>query len=280
MIKRSLVEQLDQAIEAILARRRPTPPRVDATLAPLIAVAADLCRLPRADFKAHLKSKLERKTTMTATAVKPIREGFRTITPYLVLRGAARFAEFAKHAFGAQEVLRVPAPQGKLMHAEVRIGDSMVEFADANEQFPPTPTSLHLYVEDADAMYQRALDAGASSVEEPTDQPYGDREAGVKDVSGNVWYIATHKAAGPEKFIPEGLHSVTPFLHPRGAEEFIVFLKAAFGAEEAGVFKSSDGTIVHAKVRIGDSIIEIGEAHGQFQPMPTTLHLYVEDCDA
>ncbi len=139
------------------------------------------------------------------------------------------------------------------------------------------PTALHLYVNDADSVYERALQAGGRSIGEPTDQPYGDREAGVKDPSGNDWYIATHKGA---THVPEGLRSVTPYLHPRGAAKLIDFLKQAFGAEEAARYEGPDGTIHHAKVRIGDAMVEMGEAHGEWQPRPMAFYLYVEDTDA
>jgi uncharacterized glyoxalase superfamily protein PhnB len=164
------------------------------------------------------------------------------------------------------------------MHAEARIGDSMIEIADATPQFQATRAALHLYVVDADSVYKSALEAGATSLYDPVDQDYGDREAGVKDLFGNHWYIATHRR-GP-KHIPEGLRSITPSLHPQGAAKLIDFLKQAFGAEEAARYQSPEGTIVHARLRIGDSILEMGEAHGQFQPTACLIHLYVPDADA
>ena len=221
----------------------------------------------------------------TATPVKPIREGFHTITPYLIVQDAAGLIDFVKQAFGAEELLRAGPGSAGGIHAEVRIGDSKVMIGGGGSlrgrpmrwRGKPMPTALHLYVEDADAVYRRALEAGATSIEEPVDQPYGDREAGVKDVSGNHWYIATHKGA---RHIPEGLRSVTPYLHPRGAAELIDFLKQAFAAEEVGRFPAPDGAIAHAQIRIGNSILEMGEAHGEFQPMPTMIFLAVSDADA
>ena len=278
--KRSLNDQLDQAIGAIVGLHESPLPRVDTSLAPLVRIAADLRDLPRAGFKARLKSDLERKASMATAAVNPIPKGFHSLTPYLIVQGAGRLLEFMKQAIGAEERLRVPKPDGTIMHAEVRIGDSPVELADATEQHPPGPTALHLYVSDADAVYQRAIQAGATSTHEPVDQPYGDREAGVKDPCGNYWYIATHKLAGPGKFIPEGLHTVSLYLHPKGTAAFIGFLKRAFNAEEAARYESPEGNIVHAQIRIGDSILEMGEAHGPYQPMPTGIHLYVNDADA
>ena len=141
----------------------------------------------------------------------------------------------------------------------------------------PNPASLHLYVPDVDAAYERALDAGATSLMGPTDQEYGDRDAAIKDVGGNHWYIGTHKGA---QFLPEGTDNLMPYLHPRGAPKMINFLKQAFGAEEVFVHRSPDGIIYHAKVRIGNSIVEMGEAHDQWQPIASMFMLYVDDVDA
>jgi PhnB protein len=280
MAKRSLADQLDQAVQAVLAAPESARPEADPNLFALLGIAASLRDLPRQEFKLRLKSDLERKASMAAAAVNPIPEGFHSITPYLIVEGADRFLEFLKQAFGAEQKLRVPKPDGTIMHAEVRIGDSAVELADANAQYPARPTAIHMYVSDADAVYQRAIQAGATSTHEPVDQPYGDREAGVKDAFGNYWYIATHKAAGAGQFIPEGLRTVNIYLHPKGTAGMIDFLKRAFNAEEAARHESPQGTIVHAKIRVGDSILEMGEAHGPYQPMPTGIHLYVTDADA
>src|SRR5262249_26660090 len=140
-----------------------------------------------------------------------------------------------------------------------------------------TPTALHLYVTDADAVYRRALEAGAVSLRPLVDQPYGDREGSVQDLAGNHWYIATHQASG---HAPAGLGSVTPYLHPRGAERLIDFMKRAFEATEMQIEREPDGTVKHAKLRLAESIVEMGEAHGQWGPMPTMFYLYVDDVDA
>lgn len=214
---------------------------------------------------------------MIAAAVKPIREGFHTITPYLIVQSAAELIDFVKQAFGAEELYRGTGSAGGI-HAEVKIGDSMVMIGGgAALQRTPMPTGIHLYVKDADAVYQRAVQAGATSMYEPVDQDYGDREAGVKDLSGNHWYIATRKETGHR---PEGLRTVTPFLHPRDSARMIDFLKQAFGAEEKSRAQSPDGVIHYAEVLIGNSMIEMGEAHDQWQPMATTFFMYVDDVDA
>jgi PhnB protein len=212
----------------------------------------------------------------SAPALESRPEGFHSITPYLQVEGAERLIDFLKRAFGAEEIFRVPRGI-EIAHAQLQIEGSMIEIADAIDKYKPNPTAIWLFVPDADAVYARALKAGASSLHEPTDQDYGDREASVKDPFGNHWYIATHREdADP---LPEGMHSITPYLHPKGAPNVIDFLKRAFGAEE--VFRAQDdaGTVHHAKIRIGDSIIAMGEAHGPYQPMPPALHLYVPDTD-
>ena len=125
-------------------------------------------------------------------AVRPIPEGFHTVTPYLVVQGVPRLVDFLKGAFDAQEIMRMPRPDGTIMHAEVRIGDSVVMMGEAMGDFKPMPGSLYLYVADTDDTYQRALQAGATSTMEPADQFWGDRHAGVVDPVGNHWWIATH----------------------------------------------------------------------------------------
>lgn len=125
-------------------------------------------------------------------AVKPIPDGYHSVTPYLVVSGASKLIDFLKQSFEAEEIERIASPDGAIMHAEVRIGDSVIMMGDATGESNPMPGTLHLYVNDADAAYQRALRAGATSMREPADQFYGDRSAGVKDAFGNIWWIATH----------------------------------------------------------------------------------------
>jgi PhnB protein len=125
-------------------------------------------------------------------AVKPIPEGYHAVTPYLTVKGAAQLLDFITTVFAGKELFRMPRPDGTIGHAEVRIGDSMLMLAEASEQWPPMPAGLYVYVPDTDAAYQRALKAGATSLMEPADQFYGDRNAGVKDATGVTWWIATH----------------------------------------------------------------------------------------
>ena len=125
-------------------------------------------------------------------AVKPIPEGYHTVTPYLVVEGAGKLIDFLKQAFDAEVVFRMPGPNDTVGHAEVRIGNSMIMLADASAEHQAAPGMICLYVEDVDTLYQRAIAAGATSIKEPANQFYGDRSGGVKDASGIQWWISTH----------------------------------------------------------------------------------------
>jgi PhnB protein len=125
-------------------------------------------------------------------AVKAIPEGFHTITPYLIVKDASKFIDFAKQAFDAQEIHRTAQPDGTVMHAQLKIGDSMIMLGEAMGEWKPIPAALYLYVNDVDQVYKQAIKAGATSVMEVADQFYGDRHGGVKDAYGNQWWIATH----------------------------------------------------------------------------------------
>ncbi len=125
--------------------------------------------------------------------VKAVRDGYHTVTPYMVADGAEKIIDFMKEAFGAQTVFEpMKRPDGKIMHAEFRIGDSVVMISDASERAKATSTMLHLYVPNVDAVYQKALKAGATSGMGPANMFYGARTGGVKDAAGNQWHIGTH----------------------------------------------------------------------------------------
>ncbi len=124
--------------------------------------------------------------------VKPIPEGYHTVTPLVSVKGAARLIDFMKKAFGATEVYRFPAPDGSVMHAELKIGNSVMMLGEPMEGSSPMPGTFYVYVEDADATYRAALDAGGESLEGPSDRFWGDRVASIKDFAGNNWMIATH----------------------------------------------------------------------------------------
>ena len=213
-------------------------------------------------------------------AVDPVPKGYRTVTPYLIAQDGPALLEFAKRAFDAEEIFRTVGSAGG-MHAEARIGDSMLMMGGGipGREFHATPNThaLHIYVKDADAVYQKALAAGATSIDEPRHQEYGERSASVKDPAGNYWYIATHKG---ENYVPEGLNDVNVYMHPLRAEPVISFLKRAFGAREIAKYASPDGVVHHAEIRVGSSMVEMGEVHGKYAVMPTMFYLYVPDCDA
>ena len=132
--------------------------------------------------------------------VKPIPEGYHTITPYLAVKDAAEAIDYYKQAFGAKERVRMDAPDGKIGHAELEIGDSLVMLSDPFPQSSTTPpkelggttSSIFMYVEDVDAVVKRAIDAGATITMEVADQFWGDRFGSVTDPFGHVWSIATH----------------------------------------------------------------------------------------
>ena len=123
---------------------------------------------------------------------KPIPDGFHSVTPYLLVNEPAKLIDFMINAFEGKELLRMSAPDGSVAHAEVKMGDSIIMMGKPKDDFQPMSTMLYFYVEDCDAVYKKALKAGGVSVMEPADQFYGDRNAGVKDFAGNLWWIATH----------------------------------------------------------------------------------------
>lgn len=142
------------------------------------------------------------------TRVKPIPEGYHRVTPYLMFRSTADAIAFYSKAFGATEKFRMNNADGQIGHAEMNIGDCCIMMADeapqmdayAPEHYGGSPVSLLIYTEDCDSVYRRAIAAGAISVREPTDQPYGDRMSGVRDPFGYKWWIATHiKDVSPEE---------------------------------------------------------------------------------
>ena len=134
-------------------------------------------------------------------AAKPIPDGYSSVTPYLALKQAADAIEFYRRAFGAKERMRLVAPDGKVAHAELTIGDSVVMLADEHpemnfrspESFNGASITLHLYVKDVDASFRKATEAGAKPLRQVEDQFYGDRTGAVRDPFGHVWHLATHK---------------------------------------------------------------------------------------
>lgn len=119
-------------------------------------------------------------------------QGYPTVSPYLVVDGAARTIDFLVRTFDAAEIRRFAGPDGTIHHAEVRLDDSIIMVGDAQPQWPPMPAHVHVYVADVDATYRRALEAGATSVQAPVQKDDEDKRGGVKDAGGTTWWIATH----------------------------------------------------------------------------------------
>ncbi|MBI4445417.1 MAG: VOC family protein [Acidobacteria bacterium] len=145
--------------------------------------------------------------------IKPIPDGYHSVTPYLIVPGVRGLLDFVVDVFDAV-LIEAPMtrPDGSVMHAEVRIGDSILMMGEPSGDFAAMPASLYLYVGDADAVYRKALKAGGVSLMEPADQFYGDRSAGVKDPAGNCWWIATHR----EDLSPQEIASRAKALASRG----------------------------------------------------------------
>jgi len=211
--------------------------------------------------------------------VPPVPKGYRTLTPYLVVQNADELIEFIRTTFGAEETYRAIGGAGG-RHAEIRVGDSMMMVGGGGPGLTwrgeSHPGAFHVYVRDSDAVYERALQAGGTSIHRPMDQPYGERSSTIKDRAGNFWYIAT-RSEGNYKW--EGAPDVQPYLHPLRAEPMINFLKRAFGAEDLGRHATPVGVIQHVTMKIGDSHLEMGEAQGPYQPVKSMFYLYVPDCD-
>ena len=124
--------------------------------------------------------------------VKQIPDGYHTVTPYVTIDDARKFIDFIKTAFDATVPELMTDDEGNIRHAEAKIGDSIVMIGQARDEWKARPATLYLYLPDVDATYKRALAAGATSLMEPSDQFYGDRNGGVEDAFGNWWWLATH----------------------------------------------------------------------------------------
>jgi uncharacterized glyoxalase superfamily protein PhnB len=234
----------------------------------LAAIEAALAGLPSARFRIRLRSNLERSIVMSIGQVAPAhargaRPGFTAVTPYIIVPDVEPLIAFAKQVFGAEETHRSIGGAGE-------------------RPLAPRLMGLHIYVDDADDVYRRAIEAGAESLGAPADRPYGERAGFVRDSAGNHWYIATH--LGPSYFAG-GATTVTPHVYVqrrpgRGASEFIDFMTAALNARVEARHQSPEGFVGHAVVRIEGAAIELGEGTGPGLSAPAGFYLYVEDCDA
>jgi PhnB protein len=301
MPDRALIEQLDQAIEGMLAGAE-QPGFAGPTLQALMEIAGILRDLPDDRFKTRLGHELlpsqareraasrnfefQRRTTMTgSTPVESIESSavefaaIHTITPFICTPEGGKLIEFMKHTFGAEETGRKPhGPDGFV--AGVRIGDSdLIVMGGESLRGQECPAALHVYVKDCDAAYQHALEAGAVTigspgVGEPADRPYGERAAFVSDPFGNTWFIATR--LGPD-YVGAGLGHVTPSLLPVDAAPLIDFLKRAFGARVEGLHEEA-GRLMHAFVRVGEAIVEMAEWQAEGL-RPFGFYMHTNDVD-
>jgi PhnB protein len=282
MADQPLIDRLDGVIDLLVARADASGALRDQELAPLARLAADLRHCPDRGFTTRLRARLIRRITM-ATALAgppkgghyaPVREGFTTVTPYVWVPDRG-LADFLVRVFDAVETSVMDNP-GHGIHRELRIGNSMLMVGETGDQktgLMNRPVAFHVFVEDVDATFARAIAAGATSMGDPEDRPYGERSGFVRDAYGNHWYIAT--ALGPQS-VAHTLRTVTPYLHSRDVAGYMDFLARAFGAVEEARHEQSPGTIPYARVRIGDAAIEFGTT----DPMPGAYFMYVADPDA
>src|SRR5688572_20830213 len=275
MADQLLPDRLDEVIDALVARGDASAALRDPELAPLSRVAADLRHYPNRDFTTRLRARLAQRSTMTTATLAPapgVREGFTTVTPYVWVPDRG-LADFLIRTFDAVET-RVDENPGHGIHRELRIGSSMVMIGETGRtDVPARSQAFHVFVDDADATFARALAAGAMSLGEPEDRHYGERTGFVADAYGNQWFIAT--ALGPQS-LGHALRTVTPYLFADDVDGYMKFLTRAFGAVEETRAEQPGGVIPYARMRFGDAAVEFGT----HTPMPGSYFLYVADPDA
>lgn len=275
MAERDPADRLDDIVDAIVARGDATAALRDPGIAPLARIAADLRHFPSPAFKLRLRSQLQRRMTMAIASIDTgIREGFATVTPYIRVGGPG-LVDFLAQTFDAQETFSGHGSGGGV-HREVRIGDSMLMIgegvAGGGDVMPIRPMAFHVFVNDVDTTFARAIAAGATSLGDPADRPYGERAGFVRDRFGNQWFIATPLGA---QSLATALRTVTPALHVEGAADYVEFLRRALGAIEEMRAEGPAGSIRYARLRIGDAAIELADG----EAMPGSFMLYVGDPD-
>lgn len=270
----ALIDRVDRLVDVLLRHEDATPALRDPELAPIARLAADLRHCPEAGFRARLRARLERKAVMTTTTATPVGQELATVTPYLIVPDG-RLVEFLARTFGAVESFSARGSAGGI-HRELRLGTSTLMIGEL-AGVEVRPMELHVYVDDVDATFRTALDAGAASIGEPANRPYGERSGFVRDVFGNHWFIA-RALRGPAT--PEGLRTVTPFLHVAGIPSYLDFLERAFGATQQRREEAPGGRVLYARARVGNSVIELGDATETAASMPGFLHVKVANVDA
>jgi PhnB protein len=204
------------------------------------------------------------------------------VMPYFMTQEIEPLIAFVTYVFDAKELLRAKGGAGGI-HCELRLGDSVVMLGGAVPREPVKPrlVGLHVYVDDVDAVYQRALEAGGTPLGAPVDRPYGERAGFVADPAGNHWFIATR--TGPTYFAQQP-RTVTPHLYvqrtaARGTPQLIDFLQNAFGAQ-VEMRHEAGGHVAHAVLRLYGTALEIGEGSQPGLAAPAAFFVSVEDCDA
>jgi PhnB protein len=303
------IEQLNKAVEAMLARADDKPPKVDKSIEPLVRIAAELRDLPRESFKERLKAKLGGENLMS-TVAEPIQStsvqtssAQTSAAPRIAFKDAAKALDFYKQALGAKEKFRFQVGES-LPHAEITIGNSSIMLADewpeggrfSAETLGYSPISLVIQVKDVDSFAQHAVAAGMKVTRPPANQFYGHRDVLLTDPFGYLWsaYTVTEEMSveemhrrmagmttGPEggqmakksagvNPVPKGFRMVTPYLVAEDGLALLDFAKAAFGAEELERIIMPTGG-VHGETRIGDSVLMMGGGTPGHKPS-STLH--------
>lgn len=232
-------------------------------------------RMPAVDFKsrlwADLEARIARMTNATSASVA-VPSGFRNLTPYLLVPDVDAMLAFYAAAFGTETTYRMVTPNG--VHSSFRLGDSTLMMGGP---VAGRKAMLHLYVEDLDGCVERALAAGAVSTYPITQAPYGERFAVVEDPGRNAWILAERATSAIRH--PD-MGTVTPYLNPKGAAALIDFLKAGLGAEQIERYEEAPRGVAHCKMRLGSSILELGDPGDAGRAFPVMLYLYVASVDA
>jgi PhnB protein len=274
MSKQPWIDQLDLAIERIIAGPQVQPEflaSMETAVKELLGVVRDLRDLPAPGFKERLQADLERRMSMSTKSVV-FREGFRTLTPYLLPPNEG-YLDFLKNVFGAVQTERTNIVSERF-HAEMRIGDSMIMLGFGSGR--SMPAMLQIWVPNVDEVYERAISAGSKSLM-PVTEGYGERFGVVEDPGQNQWIISTHLN---DDAFSTPRQTIMSWFHPTGARKFIDFIKSAFNAAEVLRSDSPEGRVNYAQMRIGDSVIALNEPNERWMPRESMVYLYVPDVDA
>ncbi|HEX6104959.1 MAG TPA: VOC family protein [Gemmatimonadales bacterium] len=209
----------------------------------------------------------------------------REVYPYLIARGAAAAIDFYRTVFGAEEIVRMPDPDGiRIGHAELRLGPVIIMLADEYPElgilsplaFGGTGSTIHLHVDDVDALAERAVAAGATMVRPPTDSSHGERQCRIRDPFGHEWLLGHEIGRAAEA--PAARPNLFPALRFRDEQAAMAWLERAFGFQRHAVFTGDDGAIVHAELKLGRGILMLGSPPED--PLGFCIYVQVDDLDA